>query len=66
LKPQQTGTGLLIRYGEIATTSGSTNFAGSSNSRTSRFWRRLCWCDSSPGSQFPFSEEQTPRGGDWL
>ena len=26
LKPQQTGTGLLIRYGEVATTSGSTNF----------------------------------------
>ena len=25
LKPQQTGTGLLIRYGEVATTSGSTN-----------------------------------------
>lgn len=25
-KPQQTGTGLLIRYGEVATTSGSTNF----------------------------------------
>ena len=24
-KPQQTGTGLLIRYGEVATTSGSTN-----------------------------------------
>ena len=24
LKPQQTGTGLLIRYGEVATTSGST------------------------------------------
>ena len=26
LKPQQTGSGLLIRYGEVATTSGSTNF----------------------------------------
>ena len=26
LKPQQTGTGLLIRYGEVATTSGSTTF----------------------------------------
>ena len=24
LKPQQTGTGLLIRFGEVATTSGST------------------------------------------
>src|SRR5437867_1367925 len=24
-KPQQTGIGLLIRYGEVATTSGSTN-----------------------------------------
>ena len=24
LKPQQTGTGLLLRYGEVATTSGST------------------------------------------
>ena len=26
LKPQQTGTGLLIRHGEVATTSGSTTF----------------------------------------
>jgi hypothetical protein len=25
-KPQQTGTRLLIGYGEVATTSGSTNF----------------------------------------
>ena len=25
-KPQQTGTGLLNRFGEVATTSGSTNF----------------------------------------
>jgi len=25
LKPQKTGTGLLIRHGEVATTSGSTN-----------------------------------------
>ena len=25
LKPQETGTGLLIRFGEVATTSGSTN-----------------------------------------
>ena len=24
LKPQETGTGLLIRFGEVATTSGST------------------------------------------
>ena len=24
-KPQETGTGLLIRHGEVATTSGSTN-----------------------------------------
>ena len=31
LKPQQTATGLLIRFGEVATTSGSTTFAGSSN-----------------------------------
>ena len=38
LKPQQTGTGLLIRYGEVATTSGSTTlFAGSSNSRIPPF-----------------------------
>src|SRR5262245_1690233 len=38
LKPQETGTGLLIRFGEVATTSGSTiSFAGSSNSRTSPF-----------------------------
>jgi hypothetical protein len=27
LKPQQTGTGLLIRYGEVATTSGSTTLS---------------------------------------
>ena len=26
LKPQQTGTGFLTRNGEVATTSGSTNF----------------------------------------
>jgi hypothetical protein len=25
LKPQETGTGLLIRFGEVATTSGSTS-----------------------------------------
>ena len=31
LKPQQTGTRLLIGYGEVATTSGSTNLAGWSN-----------------------------------
>ena len=37
LKPQQTGTGLLIRYGEVATTSGSTTLAGSSNRRTAPF-----------------------------
>jgi hypothetical protein len=38
LKPQQTGTGLLIRFGEVATTSGSTIFiAGSSNRRTAPF-----------------------------
>ena len=37
-KPQQTGTGLLIRYGEVATTSGATNsIAGSSNRRTAPF-----------------------------
>jgi hypothetical protein len=27
-KPQQTGTGLLIRFGEVATTSGSTSLPG--------------------------------------
>ena len=37
LKPQQTGTRLLIGYGEVATTSGSTNLFAS-------------WCNSSmPG-----------------
>ena len=37
-KPQQTGTGLLIRYGEVATTSGSTNsLPGRLISRTSPF-----------------------------
>ena len=38
LKPQQTGTGLLIRYGEVSTTSGSTNsLPGRLTSRTSPF-----------------------------
>ena len=38
LKPQQTGTGLLIRYGEVATTSGSTNsLPGRLTSRTAPF-----------------------------
>ena len=36
-KPQQTGTGLLIRYGEVATTSGSTNFASWCNRSMSGF-----------------------------
>jgi hypothetical protein len=29
LKPQQTGTGFLIRHGEVATTSGSTSLRSS-------------------------------------
>ena len=38
LKPQQTGTRLLIGYGEVATTSGSTNsLPGRLISRTSPF-----------------------------
>jgi hypothetical protein len=54
LKPQQTGTGLLIRYGEVATTSGSTNLAAS-------------WCNSSMPGFDPDglganpSEPATPR-----
>ena len=36
LKPQQTGTGLLIRYGEVATTSGSTSLR-----LLHSVWRRL-------------------------
>ena len=35
-KPQQTGTGLLIRYGEVATTSGSTSLR-----LLHSVWRRL-------------------------
>lgn len=36
-KPQQTGTGLLIRLGEVATTSGSTIFASWCNTQHTGF-----------------------------
>ena len=45
-KPQQTGTGLLIRYGEVATTSGSTNLFQRGR-YTDRFGKGHC---SSPNS----------------
>ena len=57
-KPQQTGTGLLIRYGEVATTSGSTNLFAS-------------WCNSSmPGFdpdglvQIQARQPTVPLGGE--
>src|SRR5262245_37417575 len=56
-KPQQTGTGLLIRHGEVATTSGSTilrselALAGSERRRTSFIRAQSCgWqANSLPG-----------------
>jgi hypothetical protein len=39
-KPQQTGTGLLIRFGEVATTSGSTNLRRSRTHGTVKFIAR--------------------------
>ncbi len=53
LKPQQTGTGLLIRYGEVATTSGSTNFLpGRLISRTSPFEGERGGASPSPAANF--------------
>ena len=43
-KPQQTGTRLLIGYGEVATTSGSTSFAMPMKTK--------------PSSRIPLKDEQ--------
>lgn len=57
-KPQQTGTGLLTRYGEVATTSGSSIFAaGSSNSRTSPFEGERGGANPSPAAIFMSSPD---------
>ena len=51
--PQQTGTGLLIRHGEVATTSGSTNFnAGWSSSNSSLFDSDVDGASPSPATNF--------------
>jgi hypothetical protein len=53
LKPQQTGTRLLIGYGEVATTSGSTNFLpGRLISRTSPFEGERGGASPSPAASF--------------
>ena len=53
LKPQQTGTRLLIGYGEVATTSGSTNFLpGRLISRTSPFGGERGGASPSPAASF--------------
>ena len=58
LKPQQTGTRLLIGYGEVATTSGSTTFLpGRLISRTPPFEGGHVGANPSPGSQFPLGGE---------
>ena len=61
-KPQQTGTGLLIRHGEVATTSGSTNsFAGSSNRRTAPFEGANAGAIPAPAAKFqsPLAQNQS-------
>src|ERR1039458_1500360 len=56
LKPQQTGTRLLIGYGEVATTSGSTNsLPGRLISRTSPFEGERGGASPSPAAIFPSS-----------
>jgi hypothetical protein len=53
LKPQQTGTRLLIGYGEVATTSGSTTFLpGRLISRTSPFEGERGGASPSPTASF--------------
>ena len=60
-KPQQTGTGLLIRFGEVATTSGSTNFiAGSSNRRTAPFEGAYAGASPAPAANHsPLAQNQS-------
>src|ERR1039457_6086838 len=53
LKPQQTGTRLLIGYGEVATTSGSTTFLPDRLiSRTSPFEGERGGASPSPAASF--------------
>ena len=64
LKPQQTGTGLLIRYGEVATTSGSTNFLpGRLISRTPPFEGGHVGANPTPTANFDRSSFD-PLGGE--
>ena len=61
-KPQQTGTGLLIRHGEVATTSGSTNskMPGRLISRTSPFEGDCGGANPSPAAnQCPLAQNQS-------
>ena len=62
LKPQQTGTGLLIRYGEVATTSGSTNFMpGRLTSRTPPFEGGHVGANPAPAANSPLGGEIASR-----
>ena len=62
LKPQQTGTGLLIRYGEVATTSGSTNFLpGRLTSRTPPFEGGHVGANPAPAANSPLGGEIASR-----
>ena len=63
LKPQQTGTGLLIRYGEVATTSGSTNFLpGRLISRTPPFEGGRAGASPAPAANFHSPLAQNKSG----
>ena len=62
-KPQQTGTGLLIRFGEVATTSGSTNsLPGRLISRTSPFEGDRAVASPAPAASFGRSSFDPPGG----
>jgi hypothetical protein len=64
LKPQQTGTGLLIRHGEVATTSGSTNLLpGRLMSRTPPFEGGRVGASPAPATSF-WEIELRPLGGE--
>ena len=52
LKPQQTGTGLLIRYGEVATTSGSTSLRDGVISNSSLFESEVNGANPFPAANF--------------
>ena len=63
-KPQQTGTGLLIRYGEVATTSGSTTvLPGRLISRTPPFEGGHVGANPAPAAKFK-QVELRPLGGE--